>query len=94
MVIRRPLGMLALVGAIASCSNLPTHPEGCSGDIQVRVDTHSLGPSRPLFSWTPRCGTSYVTAQPLVAGQRYHVDIGTTVGGDVLTAQGGAYFTP
>ena len=131
------LALFAFAGMAASCSDGPTHPTGCSGDIQVSVDTHRFGPTRPVFSWTPRCGTTFLTvttvqfgigdpaviwtlsvpdnlsmappivygstppgantytpAQPLVLGQTYRVDIGTTVGGDVLSAQGNAMFTP
>ena len=131
------LGLCALACLVASCGDGPTHPVGCSGDIQVSVNTRVYGPTRPVFSWTPRCGTTFITvttaqfgvgdpavvweatvpdnlsmappivygsspkgvtfsmqAQPLSAGQTYRVEIGTTVGGDVLAGQGGAYFTP
>lgn len=53
--------LTALVGAVVSCSDGPTHPAGCSGDVQVSVDTHTLGPTHPVFSWSPRCGTTFVT---------------------------------
>jgi hypothetical protein len=136
-MLTRWLGLFAIAGAVASCRESPTHPVGCSGDIHVFVDTHTFGSTRPLFSWTPRCGATVVTvvtspigvgdpavmwsvsvpenlpmapplmygsipthvteftqAQPLSPGQRYRVLVGTTVGGDALTAQGEATFTP
>jgi len=129
--------LVALPSAVLSCSDGPTHPAGCSGDLQVSVDTHTLGPTRPVFSWSPRCGTTFVTVvtaqfgvgdpavmwsmsvpenlsmappivygrtppnatystppQPLSPGQRYRVQVGTTVGGDALAGTGEATFIP
>jgi hypothetical protein len=67
LVLRQSLSVIALTFSLLGCSHSPTHPEGCSGDVDVKVDAERLGAATPVFTWTPRCGASDLTVTTVPA---------------------------
>jgi len=59
MRILRATYIVACAAGLA-CHDVPLHPQGCSGTIDIQV-VQSVSPGRPAFAWSPRCGVTELT---------------------------------